>query len=99
MARLLCYVRVKVACKSDQPKGGYLAITVTLYIDSTIDANQVVNMGGRVVRWEPAASGAPALATFAFKNPARFDKFLADALAIRGVALYHSGDSIDANPD
>jgi hypothetical protein len=54
-------------------------------------------MGGRVVRWEPAASGAPALATFAFKNPARFDKFLADALAIRGVALYHSGDSIDRN--
>jgi hypothetical protein len=74
-----------------------VAIEVTLYIDPTIDANQIASMGGRVVRWENAANGAPTRATFAFKNPARFDKFLADALAIRGVALYPNGDSIDPN--
>jgi hypothetical protein len=74
-----------------------VTIEVTLYIEPTVDADQIAKMGGRIVRWPPGTDSAPCQATFAFKNPARFDKFLFDALAFRGVAL-HSGQAA-VDPD
>ena len=73
-----------------------MAIEVTLAIDSTVligelatttVADRLVQLGGPIVAWTPDMSGAPARAIFRFKNPARCDQFVADALASEGVAI------------
>ena len=72
-----------------------MAIEVSLAIDSavligehtTTVADRLVQLGGPIVAWTPDMSGAPARAIFRFQNPARCDKFVADALAITGVAI------------
>ena len=40
-----------------------------------------------MVGWQPSFNGAPAKATFKFKNRARLELFVADTLAIPGVSL------------
>jgi hypothetical protein len=50
-------------------------------------ADGLVQLGGPLARWQPELNGAPAKATFRFKNQARCDHFIAEAVAIPGVSL------------
>jgi hypothetical protein len=71
----------------------------------TMVADRLVQLGGPMVSWTPDMNGSPAKARFKFKNQARRDRFVADALAVRGVALvplqYESsqGEREDGKPD
>jgi len=70
-------------------------LEVTLTIDPAVVgrdeiafvAERLVELGGPMVGWQPSFNGAPAQATFKFKNRARLELFVADALAIPGVSL------------
>jgi hypothetical protein len=73
-----------------------VTIEVTLLIDPAVVgedtsvatvADRLTELGGSIVRWQPVLNGTPAKATFQFKNPARLDHFVADALAVPGVSL------------
>jgi hypothetical protein len=76
--------------------GCRVTIEVTLSIDPAVVgenqctarvANYLVNLGGAMVGWRPALNGTAAEARFKFKNLARRDTFVTDALAIAGVSL------------
>jgi hypothetical protein len=56
-----------------------------LAADETRD--RLADLGGRMVTWQPHRDGTPAQAKFRFKNTARCDRFLCEALAIPGVSL------------
>jgi len=70
-------------------------LEVTLTIDPAVVgrdqtafvAERLVELGGPMVGWQPSFNGAPAKATFKFKNRARLELFVADTLAIPGVSL------------
>jgi hypothetical protein len=73
-----------------------VTIEVTLAIDPAVVgkeqstarvASRLVELGGAMVDWQPDLNGASAKARFKFKNLARRDKFVTDALAISGVSL------------
>jgi hypothetical protein len=72
-----------------------VTIQVTLTIDPAVVgedhvaaiADGLVQRGGRLVMWQPELNGLPAKATFRFKNQARCDHFIAEAVAIPGVSL------------
>ena len=53
----------------------------------SVIADRLCELGGQLVAWQPDLDGAPARAQFKFKNLARRDQFIADALAIPGVSL------------
>jgi len=70
-------------------------LEVTLTIDPAVVgrdqiafvAERLVELGGPMIGWQPSFNGAPAKATFKFKNRARLELFVADTLAIPGVSL------------
>ena len=72
-----------------------MTLEVTLAIDpwvvgrnqTAFVAGRLVEFGGPMVGWQPSFNGAPAKATFKFKNRARLELFVADTLAIPGVSL------------
>ena len=72
-----------------------MTLEVTLAIDPAVVgkdrtsfvAERLVEFGGPMVCWQPSCNGAPAKATFKFKNRARLELFIADTLAIPGVSL------------
>ena len=48
---------------------------------------RLVNMGGSFVHWQPGMNRQPAIARFQFSTADERDQFVAEAVAIPGVAL------------
>ena len=71
-----------------------MTLEVTIAIDpSVVGRNQtafvaerLVELGGPMVGWQPSFNGAPAKATFKFKNRARLEPFVAGTSAIPRVS-------------
>jgi hypothetical protein len=85
-----------------------VTIEVTLAIDPAVVgtettvatvADRLIEMGGPMIRWQPDLNGAPAKATFKFKNQARCDHFVADALAIASVSFIDASSATAAIDD
>lgn len=80
-----------------------MTIEVTLAIDPAVVgeqktvvtvADRLIELGGPIIRWQPDLNGAPAKATFKFKNQARCDRFVADALAIASVSFIDATSAV-----
>lgn len=54
--------------------------------ESSVTLDRLNGLGGRMVSWTPESNGHRATALFRFQNPARCERFVAEALVIPGVA-------------
>lgn len=73
-----------------------MAVEVTLAIEpasrtdgdkSVIIAADLVKLGGSMVSWSPEMNGVPARARFKFETEADKERFVAEALELRGVSV------------